>query len=89
MTTKEKLKFFKPGLEVLYYGTIAPNFRSIPERLTLRNEPWHLGSGTWVVSVIGRAGLLSLDHLECAHSVGSVENNIAKCSDCGLEAKIV
>lgn len=89
MEVEEKLKFFKPGLEVLYYGIIAPNYRSIPERVILRNEPWQLGSGTWVVSVVGRAGGLSLDHLECAHSVGSVENNIAKCSDCGREAKIV
>jgi hypothetical protein len=86
---EEKLKYFKPGLEVLYQPILNKTSNMPAYRTKLNSEPWQLGHGDWVVKIEGYTGGISIDHLSCAHSVGSVENNIAKCSDCGLEARIV
>ena len=61
--TREEVKM---GMKVRYwpvmpheeYPGIAPVYGEI------RNEPWQLGHGTWVVSITGKTGGLLLSHLE-------------------------
>ncbi|WP_179038474.1 hypothetical protein [Limnobaculum xujianqingii] len=47
------------------------------EEVITRSEAWELGHGAAVVSVIGRAGGLSVDHLEPIKA--------ATCSQCGCD----
>jgi len=51
------------GTEVDYYPVL--NVPGMDERLrtVTRNEPWQLGHGAWVASVVGITGGVLLSHL--------------------------
>lgn len=64
-TTEQQLKVaearFPMGRTVKFYPVAG---RPAFQQTSIRSKPWALGSGAIVISVTGRAGGVSVDHLE-------------------------
>ena len=63
MNAKEFNRKYPVGSPVRYYPIAGePEF----EETTTRSEAWTLGSGHVVVKIVGRAGGVSINHIELA-----------------------
>jgi len=67
LTAKIWNEIYKPGQEVYYYPVLKSDFtpddRFEPGVTETRSIAWEAGSGCYLVSVFGKTGGVSLDHL--------------------------
>lgn len=58
---REDLKIGDP---VTYWDWIDDDgVRHNPKETEIRSEAWQIGSGEWVISIVGKAGGVSIKHL--------------------------